>query len=395
MSRGWKKIVCGISGGVDSAVAAALLKRKGYQVVGLFMKNWDIADENGTCSVDLDLEDAHFVCKRLGIQFYTVDFVKKYWNNVFSSFLQDYQRGLTPNPDILCNKYIKFNAFLKYAISKHGADAIATGHYAQTSLNDAVFHHSSSSPAEGIKLLKAVDAVKDQTFFLAQLSQEALKKTIFPIGHLRKEQVRQIAIEENLERIARKKESMGICFIGSRNFKHFIKEYIEPLPGKFVDIETGKILGQHQGIHMWTLGQRIHLGGLQHAYFVAEIDATTNNIIVAPGTTHAALFSQSFVVDRPHWIRSPPNWSESSVPVKVDFRFQHVHPLIACELKPTNDGSTFLVELPRPMRAISPGQYAVFYAGEECIGSAQIIKAGPSLWTLNCRQHIKLAKEFS
>lgn len=394
MSRNWKKIVCAISGGVDSAVAAILLKRRGYQVVGLFMKNWDIVDENGTCSINTDLEDAQFVCKQLKIPLYTVDFVKEYWNQVFSSFLQDYQKGLTPNPDILCNKHIKFDAFLKYAISRYGADAIATGHYACTSLNTTSFHRPPSS-GEAIKLLKAADAVKDQTFFLAQISQQALKKTLFPIGHLRKDQVRQIAIEENLQKIAKKKESMGICFIGSRNFKTFIKEYIEPLPGKFVNIETGKTLGQHEGIHMWTLGQRIHLGGCHHAYFVTEINSETNDIIVAPGTTHPALFCTSFKVDNPHWICPQPDWLESKS-MAVDFRFQHAHRLITCELKSvSSDGSTCIVNLPHPMRAISPGQYAVFYKGDECIGSAQIKEVGPSLWKLNHREPIKLAKEFT
>ncbi|KAL5014729.1 hypothetical protein ScPMuIL_008999 [Solemya velum] len=228
MSKFVKKVVCGMSGGVDSSVAALLLKEKGYEVVGLFMKNWDIANEQGKCMVDDDRKDAEFVCKRIGIPFHEVNFVKEYWNEVFSSFVTDYESGLTPNPDILCNKFIKFSKFLTYAVDNLGADAIATGHYARTS----------GSPTEGIKLLKAVDSVKDQTFFLSQISQAALQKTIFPLGELTKDVVKHVACTAGLERIATKKESMGICFVGSRNFHQFIAEGVQHQIREY-DIQSG------------------------------------------------------------------------------------------------------------------------------------------------------------
>ncbi|XP_014773038.1 mitochondrial tRNA-specific 2-thiouridylase 1 [Octopus bimaculoides] len=389
MINGWKTVVCGISGGVDSAVAAILLRKTGYNVLGLYMRNWDIADENGFCAAETDFEDAQYTCDKLKIPLHQVNFVKEYWNNVFSTFLQDYQRGLTPNPDILCNKYIKFDAFLQHALGKLGADAIATGHYARVGRGPGNLRRSQPDPR--VKLLSSVDSVKDQTFFLSQISQESLQKSLFPIGNLPKKEVREIACSHGLEKIARKKESMGICFIGSRNFSSFIKEYVVPCPGNFVDVETGKIVGQHQGIHFWTLGQRTNLGGHSLAYFVAEINPNNQEIIVAPGTHHAALFRDSFIADKPHWIHSEPEFHEGVA--TVSFRFQHIHPLVTCQIHRSNDNK-YTVTLEKPLRAICPGQYAVFYKDEECLGSARILTVNPSYWRQNKQNPIDPTKDF-
>ncbi|GAB1610739.1 mitochondrial tRNA-specific 2-thiouridylase 1-like [Argonauta hians] len=385
MINGWKTVVCGMSGGVDSAVAAILLRKAGYNVLGLYMTNWDIADENGVCSAETEFQDAQFTCDRLDIPLHRVNFVKQYWNNVFSSFLQGYQQGLTPNPDILCNKHIKFDAFLQHAIGKLGADAIATGHYARVSR--CTGKQGNSQPDNRVRLLSSVDSVKDQTFFLSQISQNSLQKTLFPVGHLQKKQVKQLACDYGLAKIARKKESMGICFIGSRKFSSFIKEYVEPCPGNFIDIETGRIVGQHQGIHFWTLGQRTSLGGHTHAYFVAEINPDNQEILVAPGTHHAALFRDSFIIEPPHWIHSEPDTTTT-----LRFRFQHIHPLVSCQLQRSNGNYT--VTLEHPLRAICPGQYAVFYQNDECLGSAKILAVNPSYWRLDRHNPVYLSKEF-
>ncbi|XP_022253209.1 mitochondrial tRNA-specific 2-thiouridylase 1-like [Limulus polyphemus] len=273
-----RKVVCGISGGVDSSVAALLLKRKGYDVLGVFMRNWDIADETGHCSIDKDKEDAEYVCRKIGIPLQEVNFVRHYWNEVFSDLIEDYQNGLTPNPDILCNKSIKFNIFYDYATENLGADAIATGHYARTSFGEDLEYYQEN---KRVRLLKAVDGGKDQTFFLSQVPQKSLQRTLFPLGGITKNSVKKIALHAGLNYIAKKKESTGICFIGKRNFQDFIKDYVKPKPGNFVDVETGEVVGTHAGIHFWTMGQRCHIPGLHTAYFVADKDMKTQDILVA------------------------------------------------------------------------------------------------------------------
>ncbi|NXY83273.1 MTU1 thiouridylase, partial [Alcedo cyanopectus] len=254
-----RRVVCAVSGGVDSAVAALLLRRRGYQVTGVFMKNWDPLDEQGACSIDRDCEDAYRVCQKLDIPFHQVSYVKEYWNEVFSDLLKEYELGRTPNPDIVCNKHIKFHYFLHYAMDSLGADAIATGHYARSSLEDQeVF--AQQPPAgprslfrnrfevrDSVKLLQGADLVKDQTFFLSQISQEALRKTIFPLGDLTKSFVKKIAAEHGLHHVLKKKEAcMGVCFIGERNFENFLLEYLEPQPGNFVSIEDNTVMGRHK-----------------------------------------------------------------------------------------------------------------------------------------------------
>ncbi|KAI8742958.1 mitochondrial tRNA-specific 2-thiouridylase 1 [Biomphalaria glabrata] len=386
-----KRVVCGISGGVDSAVAALLLKRKGYDVVGLFMKNWDIRDEKGKCSSDEELEDAAWVCKTLNIPFHEVNFVKEYWNEVFSDFIKDYSSGITPNPDILCNRNVKFKHFLNYAISKFGAQAIATGHYAQTSVG---YDLDTIDPRIGVSLLCSKDKEKDQTFFLSQITQSALQKTIFPVGDLLKSEVKQIASQAGLERIAKKRESMGICFIGTRNFHNFIEEYIEPKEGPFIDVETGKQIGSHKGTHYWTIGQRCHIGGKHAAYFVCEVRPYSKEVIVAPGYDHPALFSEVFRTDPCHWIQAPLQSVHQSKSFEAEFRFQHKHRLIGCSGY-LEDSRFCVVKLSMPMRAITPGQYAVFYKDNVCLGSSRILEIGPSRFDLGVTEKIQFPKDLS
>ncbi|KAK7493935.1 hypothetical protein BaRGS_00014817, partial [Batillaria attramentaria] len=348
-----------------------------YDVTGLFMKNWDVADETGQCSFDQDLEDAELVCKTLNIELHQVNFVKQYWNLVFSEMVKDYQKGITPNPDVLCNKLIKFDAFLRHAVENLGGEALATGHYARTS---AGFDLQPVGENSGVKLLKAVDCIKDQTFFLSQIPQSALQRTVFPLGEFTKDVTKTIALEAGFEKIVQKKESMGICFIGSRQFRKFIEEYTEPTPGKFIDVETGKIVGEHKGVHYWTVGQRALIAGLKQACFIVSKDVRTQDIIVASGTDHPALYCQTFVTEPPHWICGPPQALIDMETVHVDFRFQHGHPLVPCSITMSDGGLG--VELQHPMRAITPGQYAVFYHHDECLGSARILNTGPSSFTL-------------
>lgn len=365
-----RKVICAISGGIDSCVAALLLKKQGYHVHGVFMRNWDIADERGYCQADIDRDDAEYVCKKIGIQFSEVNFVKEYWNKVFSYLIQHYKDGLTPNPDILCNKLIKFDAFLKHAMKNLGADAVATGHYAQIVIDKERNYH----------LLKGVDEIKDQTFFLSQIPKSALKRCIFPLGKMSKSQVKQIAAEAGFDRIVRKKESMGICFIGRRNFQNFIDEYIESKPGNFINVENNKIVGKHKGVHCWTVGQRCMIGGQPTAFYVAERNCDNQDILVAPGMTHPALFHQTLVTEIPYWINQPSVNLEKEHFV-CDFRFQHREPPIKCLLYKDTKGH-LQIFLKNPLRALTPGQYAVFYAKEECLGSAKILFRGPSMYEI-------------
>lgn len=369
-----KRVAVGISGGVDSAVAAFLLKRKGYDVIGVFMKNWDLIDETGVCSVEKDFCDAQEVCSSLQIPFYEANFVKEYWTKVFEELVCDYRAGWTPNPDILCNKNIKFNYFIDFAINKLGADGIATGHYARSIICQDIKPLSA-------KLLKARDPIKDQTFFLSQISQFSLCRTIFPLGNLFKSNVKKIAIENNLCKFAQKKESMGICFIGRRNFQDFISEYIAPSEGNFIDIDSGSIVGKHRGKHNWTIGQRCRIGGSKKRYYVA-FKTSSEDILVALGHNHPALFTDSLTTEEPFWIHTEPNDLKYAGILKCEFRFQHGKPLVNCLLYKLGSNK-LLVKLSHTLRALTPGQYAVFYKGEECLGSARILHTGPSQYSLN------------
>ena len=286
-------VVVGMSGGVDSAVAALLLKRQGLDVVGVFMKNWEEEDEEtGVCTAASDFEDVKSVCSNIGIPYYTVNFAREYRDRVFSYFLEEYSRGRTPNPDVLCNCEIKFRAFLDFAIST-GAESLATGHYARLDKRD------------GVKLLRALDAGKDQTYFLAGLTQEQLINAMFPIGELQKSEVRRIANESGLSNAA-KKDSTGICFIGERNFKQFLMQYLPAQAGDMVD-ETGRVIARHDGLMYYTLGQRKGLGiggrsdGYGGSWFVIGKDLKRNLLIVQQGE-HDELFSLSLDAEKMNWI---------------------------------------------------------------------------------------------
>ncbi|XP_037244943.1 mitochondrial tRNA-specific 2-thiouridylase 1 isoform X3 [Falco biarmicus] len=348
-----RSVACAVSGGVDSAVAALLLRRRGYQVTGVFMKNWDPLDEQGACSVDRDCEDAYRVCQKLDIPFHQVSYVKEYWNEVFSDLLKEYELGRTPNPDIVCNKHIKFNYFLHYAM-----DNLA------------------------VKLLQGADLFKDQTFFLSQISQDALRKTIFPLGGLTKSFVKKIAAEHGLHHVLKKKESMGVCFIGERNFENFLLEYLEPQPGNFVSIEDKKVMGTHKGWFLYTIGQRARLAGLKDPWFVVDKDVSTGDVFVAPSTDHPALYRDLLRTNRVHWIaEEPPAELVRDKMMECHFRFRHQMALVPCVLTLNQDGSVW-VTLVKPARAITPGQFAVFYKGDECLGSGKILRIGPSVYTM-------------
>ncbi|XP_038047803.1 mitochondrial tRNA-specific 2-thiouridylase 1-like isoform X2 [Patiria miniata] len=381
----FKHIVCAISGGVDSSVAALLLKSKGYRVTGLFMRNWDALDETGVCTADQDEEDAQYVCQKLQIPFHQVNFVKEYWHDVFSELLKQYQGGITPNPDILCNKHIKFDRLLRHSRDVLGADALATGHYARTDVGETILDRDWQSKPQ-LKLLQAVDSTKDQTFFLSQMSQHALQRTLFPIGDLTKGVVREIARGAGLERIVKRKESMGICFIGSRKFKPFIKEYLEPTPGNFVSLEDNKVVGTHEGYFIYTVGQKAKISGMKEKWYVVDKHPTSNEVIVVPNTNHPALYCETMLTGPVHWIREAPRQLLQEQMMDCHFRFQNTDPLVPCTLTMSSMGSV-IVSLSQPLRAITPGQYAVFYLGDECLGGAVITKPGPSLFMLRNRQY--------
>uniref|UniRef100_G3Q5J0 Mitochondrial tRNA-specific 2-thiouridylase 1 n=1 Tax=Gasterosteus aculeatus aculeatus TaxID=481459 RepID=G3Q5J0_GASAC len=385
-----RHVVCAMSGGVDSSVAALLLKKRGYSVTGVFMKNWDSLDESGTCTTEKDCEDAYRVCQALDIPFHQVSYVKEYWNKL----LKEYERGRTPNPDILCNRHIKFNHFHKYAIDTLGADAMATGHYARTSQEDEeVFQQTHLAPPttlfrdrfeirNPVRLYKGADLLKDQTFFLCQISQEALRQTTFPLAGLTKDFVKKIAAEAGFHHVLKKKESMGICFIGERNFENFIMEYLEPKPGNLVSIEDGAVMGTHKGSFTLTLGQRARIGGQRDPWFVVDKDTDTGDVFVAPTTNHPALFRDTVGTDRFHWltIDPPPELIKTQM-MECHFRFIHQMPLTPCTVTLNMNGSVWIT-LSQPIRALTPGQFAVLYKGDECLGSGKIMQLGPSEYTL-------------
>lgn len=316
---------------------------------------------------------------------------------VFRNTLNEYQNGQTPNPDVYCNKYIKFGHFYRYAKENLSADAIATGHYARTTFGPFLedFRPEKStrisilftillqstnsincfySSIADVKLLQANDARKDQTFFLSQIPQDALQYTMFPIGQMIKSDVKQLADQIGLTSIAKKRESTGICFIGKRKFSDFMSEYVDPMPGDFVDIDTGHKIGQHQGIHQYTIGQGALISGQKQKYYVVRKMPDHKTIIVASGINHPAMWFDMFFTKHPHWIDKTP-FNENRVVAQAMFRFQHGHKLQLCDIVETNGG--LLVKLANKVKAICTGQFAVFYKDNECLGSAQISAVGP------------------
>lgn len=373
-----KKIAVLVSGGVDSCVASLLLKQnapRSTSFVGVFMKNWEDDEQDERCrsKYEDDRADAKFVCEKLDIEFREVNFVKEYWHHVFVNFMQDYERGWTPNPDILCNRRIKFGACLDHVTNHVKSSLIATGHYAGSS-NGPFFENGSESECSGVKLFRAKDELKDQTFFLSQVHQESLQKVIFPLQHFTKAHVRKIAIENGFERISTRKSSKGICFIGKRNYQQFIEKYMQPRPGQFVDLDTNHIVGQHKGFHYWTVGQhaRIHTHSYKTKYYVARKSNPDQNIIyVVNSSNHPALFSDHFTASNSHWIDKEPEQLSEHGELSCLYKFQQKDKLVPCKVQKVNDG-TLVVNLPVKQRAITPGQYAVFYLNDCCLGSARI-----------------------
>ena len=353
------RIIVGLSGGVDSAVAAMLLKRKGYDVHALFMKNWEEDDAADYCAAEEDLASARAVADKLDIPLDAVNFSSEYWDRVFEHFLQTLRAGRTPNPDILCNKEIKFQAFLDYALSR-GAEKIATGHYACTQ----------RYPAR-IELRRAVDSEKDQTYFLHQVSADALMKTLFPLCRYKKSEVREMARQAGLDN-AERKDSTGICFIGERRFNDFIKQYIPDQPGPIINLE-GEEVGQHKGLMFHTIGQRkgLGIGGLKNSaeepWFVTEKRLKDNTLVVAQGLDNPALYAAGLIATDLHWISGHPPKNT----IKCTARTRHRQKDEPCTVNIREDGSCEVIFV-EPMRAIAPGQYVVFYADEVCLGGGLI-----------------------
>ena len=351
-----EKIIIGMSGGVDSSVAALLLKEQGCECAGVFMYNWEEKDDSGVCCAQEDYDDVRRVCDKIGIPYYTVNFVKEYYERVFSYFLKEYEAGRTPNPDILCNKEIKFKAFLNFA-RQLGADRLATGHYAQLEKRDGLS-----------ALLRAKDENKDQTYFLCALNQEQLSKSMFPIGGLLKSEVRELARKAGLCNQA-KKDSTGICFIGERNFRQFLKNYIPAQEGEIRTL-SGKYMGRHEGAMYYTLGQRHGLGiGSQQEdgrpWFVVDKDVKRNIIYVEQGE-HPRLYSKSAFVSEFNWIMGQAPKKEFDCMA----RFRHRQSLRPVHITLLEQG--VLIEYPQPERAVTPGQAAVLYMEDMCLGGGAV-----------------------
>ena len=355
-----KKVICGMSGGVDSSVSAFILQQQGYQVEGLFMKNWEEDDYTHYCTAAADLADAQAVCDKLGIKLHKINFAAEYWDNVFEHFLNEYKAGRTPNPDILCNKEIKFKAFLEYAAEDLGANYIATGHYVRRRGTD-----------DNAQLLRGLDANKDQSYFLYTLSSKQVGQSLFPVGDIEKPIVRAIAEDLGLV-TAKKKDSTGICFIGERKFKDFLARYLPAQPGNIRTVD-GDIIGRHDGLMYHTLGQRkgLGIGGVkgasEDAWYVVEKDLVNNELIVAQGHDHSALLSTGLIAQQLHWVDRQPIREPLRCTVKTRYRQTDV----PCIIKPIDDESIKVI-FDEPQIAVTPGQSAVFYLNEVCLGGGII-----------------------
>ncbi len=354
-----KTVVVGMSGGVDSSVVALITKLQGYKVIGLFMKNWDETNPDGSCNADEDYQDVIKVCERLDIAYYSVNFVQEYADEVFKEFLSDYKNGFTPNPDVLCNREIKFKVFFQKA-KLLGADFLATGHYCQLDYSSGV-----------ARLAKAVDQNKDQTYFLYAVQKEVFNEVLFPIGHLPKPEVRKLAVAFDLATKA-KKDSTGICFIGERNFKDFLSQYIQGQKGNFLDTE-GRVLGQHDGTCFYTLGQRkgMGIGGPGDAWFVVAKNHAQNQVILAQGQDHPALYSDGLEASELNWLTEAPQGSFKAK-AKVRYRQPEQDCIVSVE------GASVRVIFDEPQRALTPRQSVVFYLDNICLGGGIISEIMPS-----------------
>ena len=363
------KVMIGLSGGVDSAVAAYLLKKQGYEVVGGFMRNWDALANNdylgnptvnaSQCPQEKDYQDAKAVAEKLGIPLLRVDFVKEYWDTVFSYFLSEYKKGRTPNPDVFCNKYIKFDSFLKFALSQ-GAEKIAMGHYAK------------KESFEGKEYIcKAFDKNKDQSYFLSQISEKQIESCLFPLGDMTKPEVRDIAHSLGLSSVMDKKDSTGVCFIGERNFRQFLQNYLPAKKGKIIEGKSGKVVGEHLGVLYYTIGQHkgLGIGGIkgekEGAFFVYKKDAVNNVLYVAKSDEKELLMSSSCRLDHVNWIGEKP---KKAIRVGVKFRYRQSDQF--CFLR--FDGDEIVLDYQSPVKAVTPGQIAVIYDGERMLGGGII-----------------------
>ncbi|KAA0183408.1 tRNA 5-methylaminomethyl-2-thiouridylate methyltransferase [Fasciolopsis buskii] len=422
MLRNIRTVACAISGGVDSSVSAYLLKKKGFKVKGVFMTNWDPLDEGLSCSINKDREDAKRVCEHLKIPFFELNFVREYWQFVFEPLIQSYEFGATPNPDVLCNRFVKFNLLLKSCLrgpdspSRHvadfEADAIATGHYCQNSLGNFL---EKALDCEA-QLLRSADPVKDQTFWLSTISHESLRHCMFPVGNLRKPIVKEIAAEIGLQSIAVRRESMGMCFIGKRRFSDFIDSYIESKIGLFKELETGVVLDEHRGVHHFTLGQRAHITRDTGPFYVASLDPLSQTVYVVHDKCHPSLFMRKCWTGPAVWINS----FKPTLPTDcMQFQWQNKWRPVNCQIMPFNTvreaadaarassmreisrplignylptilpgeaseakrnvGPCLLIDLVDPMRCVAPGQWAALYVGNRCVGGVMIC-GSISLW---------------
>lgn len=352
-----KRVILGMSGGVDSSVSALLLKQQGYEVIGLFMKNWDEKDEGGVCTATEDYLDVGRVASQLEIPYYTINFEKEYWDRVFTYFLKEYHAGRTPNPDVMCNTEIKFNAFLDYALKLEG-DFIAMGHYARVENKNGKFY-----------LLRGADRSKDQSYFLSRIGQRALSRTIFPIGDIPKSRVRELAQEYDLA-TANKKDSTGICFIGERDFDLFLDKYLLSKRGEIRSVD-GQILGEHSGLIHYTYGQRRGIGiggvGSGEPWFVVGKGLKENILYVAQGEGHESLFTTALIAEDMVWTLDEP----SVLPMKCTAKFRYRQEDIPVTVLDAGDGK-LEIRYDRPIKAVTPGQVAVLYQDEICLGGAII-----------------------
>ena len=354
------KVIVGMSGGVDSSVSAYLLMQQGYQVEGLFMKNWEEDDTDEYCAAAEDLKDAQAVCEKLGIPLHTVNFASEYWDNVFEYFLEEYKAGRTPNPDIMCNKEIKFKAFLQFAAEALEADFIATGHYVRRALRDDKY-----------VMLRGDDNNKDQSYFLYTLSHEHLAQTLFPVGEIEKPEVRRIAEEQNLI-THDKKDSTGICFIGERKFKDFLQKFLPAQPGKIEDTD-GQVVGDHEGLMYHTLGQRkgLLIGGMKEGsgepWYVVDKDLERNVLVVGQGKDHPRLYANGLMANQLHWVDRVGPKTTLRCTVKTRYRQTDV----PCTLLVGDDGYARVL-FDQPEKAVTPGQSAVFYSDDVCLGGGII-----------------------